>query len=170
MDSIKEVLFNKKEPNNISSSEVIELYKIYLESINKTTDRRQNANSFFLTLNTGLLAIIGFLFQKDVAPELKSLYLLLPIAGVLSGFFWLKQVISYRQLNKGKFTILSMIEEVLPLAIFKAEWIELGEGKDKNKYHQVTFLERSISILFILLYGFLFLYFGVLFLKELKTN
>ena len=168
MEKVKEVLFNNKSSDNISSSDVIDLYKIYLESIDKTADRRQNANSFFLTINTGLLAIIGFLFQKDVATELKPLYLLLPIAGILAGFFWLKLVISYRQLNKGKFTILNMIEEILPLAVYKAEWIELGEGKDKKKYHQVTFLERSISILFILLYSTLLIYFSFLFLKDIK--
>lgn len=168
MQNIKDILYNGKKIKKTKSTEILEIYKIYLSSIEKTAERRQNANSFFMTLNTGVLAIIGFIFNKDVSPDLKPLYLILPIAGILSSFFWLKLVTSYRQLNKGKFEILSLIEEDLSIAVYKAEWIELGEGKDKKKYHQITSLEKWIPILFIILYGILLIYFIYLFIMSIR--
>jgi hypothetical protein len=165
MDSIRKVLFNDKDSLKIGTPEAIEIFKLYHDSIEKTADKRQSANSFLLTLSTGILAAVGFLFQKDCAPELKPLFFLLPFAGITTGFFWLKLVHSYRQLSKGKFEILNMIEEQLPLAPYKAEWIALGEGKDNNKYHQITTLEKWIPILFIILHCLLSVYFLLLFFK-----
>ncbi|MBK7058605.1 MAG: hypothetical protein IPH52_26870 [Leptospiraceae bacterium] len=81
--------------NSFQTNDILELYKIYHDSIEKVAENRQKANSFFLTLNTSILAVIGFLFQKDVSTELRPLHLLLPLAGILSGIFWLKLVISY---------------------------------------------------------------------------
>lgn len=150
-------------------SDILEIYKMYHDSIEKVTEKRQKANSFFLTLNTGILAVIGFLFQKDAPTELRPLFLLLPFAGIISGIFWLKMVMSYRQLNSGKFIILNMIEEYLPIAPYRSEWKELEEGKNKKKYHPLTNIERWIPILFIIVYGILALYFIYLFLKALKV-
>jgi hypothetical protein len=159
MDDIRKILLNSKDDQKIAQSEALEIFKLYHESIEKTADKRQSANSFFLTLNTGILAAVGFLFQKDCASEIKPLYFLLPVAGIICGVFWYKLVHSYRQLNCGKFTVLNMIEETLPLAPFKAEWVVLGSGKDNKKYHQITTIEKWIPSLFIALHSLLLFYF-----------
>jgi len=167
MENIKNILVNLKSNPKIKCIDAIEIFKIYYASIEKTADNRRNANSFYLTLNTGILAIIGFLFQKDAPIDLKPLFLLLPIAGILSNIFWYKIVVSYRQLNSAKFIILNMIEEYLPLAPYKAEWNELGEGKNKKKYNPLTHIEQRIPVLFIILYSLLSIYFIFLFFKDL---
>lgn len=169
MDNIRKVLLNGKDTLNVDTSAILEIFKLYHDSIEKTEEKRQNANSFLLTLSTGILAAVGFVFQKDCAPELKPLFFLLPFAGIVTGFFWLKLVHSYRQLNKGKFEILNMIEEQLPLAPYKAEWLALGEGNDNKKYHQITALEKWIPILFISLHCLLSVYFILLFFKCIKV-
>jgi|JI10StandDraft_1071094.scaffolds.fasta_scaffold346801_3 hypothetical protein len=155
--------------NSFQTNDILELYKIYHDSIEKVAENRQKANSFFLTLNTGILAVIGFLFQKDVSTELRPLHLLLPLAGILSGIFWLKLVISYRQLNRGKFVVLNMIEEFLPFAPYREEWRELEEGKNKKKYHPLTNIEKWIPILFIIVHGLLGFYFIYLFLRAIHV-
>lgn len=164
MDDIRKILFNGKEEPKIAPAEAFEMFKFYYESIEKTAEKRQRANSFFLTLSTGILAAVGFLFQKDCAPELRPLHLLLPFAGIIAGIFWYKLVHSYRQLNQGKFVILNMIEEYLPLAPFKAEWKELGSGKNNRRYHQLTALEKWMPILFIIVNSLLSIYFVLPFL------
>ncbi len=108
MKDIKNILLNNKGKGKIEIKDALAMYKIYNDSIQKTIEKRQNTNSFFLTLNTGILAIIGFLFKKDAPADLKPLYWLLPIAGIISGVFWYKLVVSYRQLNKAKFVILNL--------------------------------------------------------------
>lgn len=159
MAEVLKTLLNNKENPHIDPAVALEIFKIYHDSIEKTAEKRQTANSFLLTLNTGILAAIGFLFQDTCPKELRPLNFLLPFAGIIASIFWFKLVHSYRQLNSGKFVILNLIEEFLPLAPYKAEWIELGLGKDSKKYHQVTNLEKWIPILFGIVNGILALYF-----------
>jgi uncharacterized protein with ParB-like and HNH nuclease domain len=129
----------------------------------------QNTNTFFLTLNTGILAIIGFLFQKDAPVDLKPLYLLLPFAGIVAGVFWHKIVISYRQLNRGKFEVLNELEDLLSFPAYKKEWVKLGEGQNHKLYQPLTNIEKWVPIIFIVTYGLLSIYFIFLFLKEIKA-
>jgi hypothetical protein len=164
--NIDEILFNKKD---IENSAAFEVFELYYNSIERNSDKRQNANSFFLTLNTGVLAIIGFLFNKDTVPDLRMLYLLLPFAGILSSVFWLKLVHSYSQLNRGKFIVLNTIEKVLSIAPFTTEWEILGRGDNKKKYHPLTKTEKCIPILFICLYCLLSLYLIFLFFKGMQN-
>lgn len=145
---------------------ILEIYKTYHDSIEKVAEKRQLANTFFLTLNTGILAIIGFLFQKDAPVLLKPLYLLLPFAGIISGVFWLKLVNSYRQLNCGKFKVLSEIETYLPIKVYEKEWGVLAKGKNPKIYKPLTSIERWIPILLIVMYGILSIYFAIVFLIE----
>ncbi len=153
--NIEKVLFNKK---NIDVSSTFSIFELYHSSIEHNSDKRQNTNSFFLTLNTGIFAIIGFLFNKDTPTELQLLYLLLPIAGILASYFWLKLVVSYSQLNAGKFIVLNAIEKILPIKPFTTEWSILGNGDDKKIYHPLTKIEKRIPILFIVIYAIAFLY------------
>jgi hypothetical protein len=59
---------------------------------------------------------------------------------------------SYRQLSTGRFEILHMIERKLPLAVYTAEWKALGEGKDPEKYRQLTTAEKRVPLIFTGLY------------------
>jgi len=154
-DKIKSKLLNLPEADlkaDSPSTALLGQYNLYVQGIDKISDRRQTANSFFLSLNTGVCAVIGYLFSKDSAPELRSLYWILPLAGILLSYFWYRLVMSYRQLNSGKFTILHMMEKYLPLAPYDAEWSALGEGKVKNKYVPLTHIEVWIPRLFITMY------------------
>lgn len=42
--------------------------------------------------------------------------------------------------------------QYLPVSIFSAEWIALGEGKDKNKYKSFTQSEKRVPCLFLISY------------------
>lgn len=161
IDILERTLFNVQPKKALTPSLLqtyLEQYKCYLEYIDKVSDRRQSANSFFLTLNTGVCAVLGFAFSKDSAAELKWLLWILPIAGIFSSYFWGRLVTSYRQLNTGKFAVLHLLEKHLPIAPYKAEWIAMGEGKDKSLYTPLTHLEVWIPRLFILMYIVLMVY------------
>ena len=132
---------------------ILEQYKIYVEMADRVSARRNLANVFFLTLHTTVLTAIGFAFQKIelVSPRWLTLF---PMTGILTMclvWWWLIQ--SYRQLNTAKYTVVGLLEKRLPSSPYwSAEWKELGEGKDLNKYLPLTSLERIIPILFGVIY------------------
>jgi hypothetical protein len=136
----------------------IEQYKLYLELLDKVSERRQSANSFFLSINTGLCALLGYMFSKDASPELRPLLWFIPAAGVLLSYFWLRLIRSYRDLNTAKFMIVHLMEERLPISPYKAEWAALGKGADPRRYTPFTHLEVWIPRLFILMYVGLLLF------------
>jgi hypothetical protein len=137
----------------------LEQYKLYLTFIDKIADRRQSANSYFLTLNTGICAALAYFFSKDASPEIKDLYLILPVSGLILSYFWQRLVASYRQLSTGKYEIVHAIEKHLPLAPYRAEWDVLGYGDKPTKYKPLTHVEVWVPRLFMGVYGIAFLYF-----------
>jgi hypothetical protein len=167
-DKITEVLINQDFDQDLDHKTInpetlisyrFQQYNAYLQLADKISERRQNANSFFLTANTGVCVIIAYIFSKDVAAELRPLFWCVPVAGILISYFWLQLIHSYRQLNSGKFQIVHRMEKYLPYSPYKAEWIALGEGKDKKLYYPLTHLEIWIPRLFILMYCLIILYF-----------
>jgi hypothetical protein len=136
----------------------VEQYKLYLEMLDKISERRQQANSFFLTVNTGVCAFIGYLFSKDTDVSFKNFFWFVPVAGILLSYFWYRLIKSYRDLNSAKFHVVHLMEQRLPLAPYHAEWIALGEGKDRKVYVPFTHLEIWVPRSFMLMYAILIMY------------
>lgn len=132
---------------------LLEQYKAYLLSLDKVGDRRQSANSFFLSINTGLCALMGYMFVKDVPGQLRLLWWVIPITGLLVSYFWFRLVRAYRYLNAAKFRVVEAMEEQLPFAPFAAEWIALQRESGARKYVPLTNLEIWIPRFFMFLYG-----------------
>jgi hypothetical protein len=132
---------------------LFEQYKLYVEMADQVSNRRNLANTFFLTLHTLLLGVLGFAFEKG--PALVDRWVIaFPLAAVLLlCLAWWMIVRSYRQLNAGKFRVIGEFEERLPASPYwSAEWKVLGEGKDIRKYLPLTHVENWIPILFAFLY------------------
>ncbi|MGI8414122.1 MAG: RipA family octameric membrane protein [Solirubrobacteraceae bacterium] len=89
-----------------------ELYKLAVEMADRVSARRSLANSFFLTINTGLVALMGG------ADDLKWY---LPVAGLLFCVTWWALLKSYRDLNSAKFQIILGMEERLPVRVYADE-------------------------------------------------
>jgi hypothetical protein len=131
---------------------ILEQYKIYVEMADRISARRSLTNTFFLTLNTAIFAVIG-VFWKD-RPVGSALLLMFPavtLIGQCLAWFWLLR--SYRQLNSGKYAVVGALEEYLPVRPYwKAEWVALGEGKRKERYWPLTHLEQWVPVLFAISY------------------
>ena len=129
---------------------LIEQYKVYVATSDNISDRRQEANSYFLAVNSALLAFVGYAIPKDT-----STYLwLLGLAGMSLSYLWYRIVRSYRDLNAAKFLVIQAIEKRLPLRAFAAEWEALGEGKNSKLYKPVTHVEVGVPWIFFLLHVF----------------
>jgi len=150
---------DEKKYGNEYKSHLLEQYKLYLESIEKTSDRRQSANNYFLTVNTVLVSILALSFQADFLKDIFWFKLFIAVIGILFCIVFWFLIRAYRQLNTGKFNVLHKIESKLPLSLYKYEWKILGKGKDQRKYYPFSHIELLIPWAFGVVYSVLFLIF-----------
>lgn len=139
---------------------MFEQYKLFIESAEKTSDRRQHANNYFITINTALISLIGLSFQIKIFEDIPWTRFVLAIVGIIICIIFWFLIRSYKQLNTGKFAVIHEIEKYLPLALYKYEWEVLGEGKDRNKYYPFSHIELWVPLVF----GLIYIIFGVIFI------
>ncbi len=46
---------------------VLELYKLYVQSAESISSRRQSANSFYLTVNTAIIGVAGYIISESAS-------------------------------------------------------------------------------------------------------
>jgi hypothetical protein len=138
---------------------LLEQYKLYVQMADKISERRQSANSFFLTVNTALIAFLGLVASPDVggdtglvaSPPLPWV-LVVSAAGVVLCYSWYRLVRSYKDLNTAKFKVVHAIESRLPASPYDAEWEAVGRGEDPKLYLPFTHVEIWIPWVFAALY------------------
>ena len=126
---------------------VLELYKLYVQSADNVSLRRQSANAFFLSVNTAIIAAVGFFDSGDGNYSWS-----LAVAGIVLCIAWYMLVRAYKDLNTVKFKIIHALEEKLPVSLYDAEWEAVGRGEYPKLYLPFTHIEVWIPRLFILLY------------------
>jgi hypothetical protein len=92
-----------------------EIYSLAVEMADRISSRRVVANSFFASINTGLIVLLGS----------QELDWYVALAGVILALVWWALLKSYRDLNSAKFKIINGMEERLPVKIFSEEWAML---------------------------------------------
>jgi len=140
-------LINKD--NKETSDALLEQYKLYVEMMDKVSERRGNANSFFITLHTVVLGIIGI-----NGFSVEKYWWLIVILGLILSYVWGYLLQSYKLLNTGKFEVIHEIEKELPMNMYAYEWEILDYGKNRAKYWPISHLERIIPIVFAIVYIF----------------
>jgi hypothetical protein len=153
-DGINHALWN----DDITDSDVLfEQYKLYIESAENISDRRHQANAFFLSVNVGLIGILTTFGVPEDGSVLGYIWVsIASVGGIAFSIYWRRLVNSYRQLNSGKFNIIHRLETRLPARLYLAEWQALGEG-DSHLYTPFTHIENRIPLVFILLYSLVFI-------------
>jgi hypothetical protein len=103
----------------------------------RTSARRAGANSFFLTLNTALTAVVGIISSaRKPAPNGSALpsfdpfgLVVTAIAGIVLAFVWWLLLRYYRRLNGAKFDVITRLEQRLPAQPYTDEWTILHPGE-----------------------------------------
>jgi hypothetical protein len=145
----------KDSPPATNDPGVLELYKLAVEMADRISARRALANTFFLTVNTGLVALLGG----------RNLRWYVAGAGILFAFAWWWLLQSYRKLNSAKFHVISEIEARLPLQPFSEEWSYLQRTRAPRRlwplgdlsawlkgYHELGTAERMVPVAFAAIY------------------
>ena len=136
---------------------LLDQYKLYVQMADRNSDRRVDANKFFISLLTGLIALLSVVTQLHGSPlALNAMFLAIGVFGMLLCYVWYITIRSYRQLNSGKFHLIGEVEARLPFPFYDEEWNKLGRGKDKTKYIPITHIEQHVPTLFAAIYATLF--------------
>ncbi len=146
---------NEKEYGANYRDHLLTQYQLYVEGMEKISDRRQNANNYFITINTVLISFIGVLSQMKMFEQIAWIKSLIVVIGIIICIIFWFLLRSYKQLNTGKFKVIHEIEKRLPLALYDFEWKVLGEGRDINLYFPFSHIEMIIPWIFVLIYGLL---------------
>jgi hypothetical protein len=138
-----------------SESVELELYKLAVEMADRISARRALANTFFLTVNTGLAALLGG----------SNLRWYVAAAGIVFALAWWWLLESYRKLSSAKFQVINAIESRLPLQLFSDEWRYLESARAPRRlwplralwawlkgYHELGTVERIVPLAFAAIY------------------
>ncbi len=136
-----------------STEQVLEQYKLYVEMADRISARRQTANSFFLTVNTAIVALLGYLRTVQENSGVGQLFFLVAAAGMVLAYLWYRTVRSYQNLNSAKFEVIHEIEQALPLRPYDREWEKVGRGKNPKLYLPVTDVELRVPWVFLALHS-----------------
>jgi hypothetical protein len=138
---------------------LLEQYKLYIEMMDRTSQRRMDSGKYYLTVLTGISAIVPLIFgeKKLLIEEFGPVLLVVSILGLLICCTWISNIASYRNINSAKFEVILDMEKKLSYPCYEREWNLLQ--KDSNKrYIQFSKVERIIPIIFIIPSLVLFIY------------
>ncbi len=128
----------------------LDLYKFAAEMADRVSARRGATNSYFLTLQSGLIATLGFLTSGE-SPADRWVLMAVCAAGAATSLTWFLLLRSYRDLNRAKYDVILEIEKLLPHRVFGDEWTSLKKDPVKRwrpRYAELGTVERVVPILF----------------------
>jgi len=114
-----------------------EQYKLFIESAEKTSDKRITQNNIYLTIN---LAFISYISTQNF--DIKQAIIMI-IIGILICAIWFCTIDNYSKRNKIKFEIINESEYG---KLYKEEWKRISVLTSLTTYEKIS------SLIFIILY------------------
>lgn len=148
-------LFPSGVPKDAESKlQTLELYKIMVQSSESLVNRRQAVNTFFLTMNGAILTALGLIVQNAGGQQLLGGVgvFVVALTGALLCVAWRSLIISFGQLNRGKFKVINTIEQHFAVSIYAAEWEALGRGENPKIYRAFTSREIWVPTTLLVLH------------------
>lgn len=151
IDSERHSVFNRKivDLNETDHRALIDIYKLSVEMADRISQRRQQANTFYLSINTALITAALYIGSQQGSSF--SIYVISTI-GIAIAAIWWRNITSYRLLNGSKFAVIQQIEQALPIAPYRTEWDILGRETKANHYREFYEVERLVPYVFGLLH------------------
>lgn len=131
-------------------------YKLFVESTQHLSERRQAATQTYLTVNTAIFAILALLVKEA---GLKGWYLIwvsLPLflVGALACLIWYNIITQYKALIAWRYDQLMAMERAMSGSshIYVKEWEDFFKPKQEKKKFGFSRLEVWLPRLFLALY------------------
>lgn len=130
---------------------ILEQYKVYVETAERVSNRRQSSNTFHLTLVTTLFGVLALGVKIDVSNEISDgLWSFVPLLGSAICLIWFSTLRTYRDLNSTKFKVIEQIERILPVDPFSAEWKIVKQKATSRGYSTFHRVERHVPLMFLI--------------------
>lgn len=129
-------------------ADLLEQYKLFVQSAENVSARRVTSNRYLLTLNAALVTLYGI---QSTGFGQTYWTLLIPVIGIPVSLLWYLIIKSHADLNRIKFDVIRELEQHLPATMYKHEWTLAEQGRGKS-YRAVTTIERWLPILFAALH------------------
>ncbi len=156
VDDVSSALMPGGPPSDAASAlQFYEQYKLIVASSEALVARRQQVNTFFLTI-TGAVLTAAALFLRGGGAHVRlqaAGIAVLGITGLVLAIAWRSLIRSFGQLNTGKFAVINRMEQHLAAGIYEAEWRALREGKDPKVYRSFTSREVWVPNTLIAVYS-----------------
>ncbi len=132
---------------------VLEQYKLCVTMSDSLSARRNLANTFFLTLNTGVVAVLGAAYRGHRTRGV-SAWVAVPgfVILLVECLAWFVLIHSYKQLNAAKFVVINALEERLPAFVYVREWQIVLAARGQQRYPRLTWVEQSVPLTFSIVY------------------
>lgn len=130
---------------------LVDLYKLAVEMADRVSARRGTTNSFFITLQSALMAVLAFLVGDQHGAGPRWAPAVVGVVGLVCSITWFVLLRSYRDLNRAKFAVITEMETHLPFALFASEWASLKNDpvkKWRQRYAEFGAVERVIPWVF----------------------
>ena len=127
------------------------MFELFLATAEKVSDRRAQANSWMLSVNSAIVALYGYIQSDKMAVGVppKAVWLwAIPAGGAIVCLAWAALLASYRKLNSAKYTVLAELEADLPASPFTRER-QIYKKDGRRSFSQIEIL---IPASFVLLY------------------
>lgn len=135
--------------NQQASSERLEIYKLLIEMADRVSQRRQAANSFYLSVNTLLLGSSAYLLPT---PQQIQGILVITVAGMAISVLWIWNILSYKTLNTAKFAVIQDLEKSLTIQPYTDEWTRLDPEQDGERHTPFHRVELFVPWVFFTAY------------------
>jgi hypothetical protein len=157
-DPVESVLLPHGPPTSEAErAQFFELYRLMVQTSEALVARRQGTNTFFLTANGVLLTALGFVVRGGADPRSHATVVaVFCLTGIIVSWAWRSLLVSFGQLNKGKFAVILRLEKQLAASVFDAEWEALGRGRSPKIYRSFTSSESRIPVVFLVIYTLAF--------------
>jgi hypothetical protein len=129
-------------------SHLLDQYKLYVEMADRISSRRASANSYFLSVNSAILAFVSYLSSQKASDYMW----MLALGGIALSVLWESLITSYRNLNTAKFAVIHKIEKRLPIRPYEAEWDTMGRGENPKLYRPISHIEQGVPYVFMALH------------------
>ena len=124
---------------NIDEGTALEQWKFYGQTTTDVSNRRIKNNRFYLRLLIALLSVAGVGAKLGYVSSVGLL--IIGIIGLPFCVLWSFHILSYKQLNGGKYRVMWEISDELPFSPFQREWTKLKEGDTPHAYIKHTTVE-----------------------------
>lgn len=155
-DSLDGDLFAEERTADTHLELLFEQYKLFVNTSEALAQRRQGVNTFFLSVNSLLLAAGGIVARDGSSSGFGGpgwlVLIVLSLTGTGLCLVWRRLIHSFSQLAAGKFRVILALERRLPAKLFSAEWTALGSGTDPTIYKPFTRTESMTPMAFLLLH------------------